>query len=296
MFKVSVIIPVYNAVEFIRAAVESIVNQEHVAEVILVDDGFPANSFDVCKQLEKQYDRVKAYQHPNGENRGAGASRNLGISKSSAPYIAFLDADDYCLPERFKVTKDRFQNDPTIDGVYEPIGTDYKNEEARQLFMKWKGLSFEGSQDYVTYTSTEPSGIDFFRSLLHGNHGYPSIIGITVKKELFQSVGFFDTSLRLHQDTDLIIRMAFEGYFVAGSKTHLVANRVVHAENRIATLNYRSRYQLMKKLYHWSLNEALPPDAAILLKKNYNIARIRYLFNSNSTFVKVVYHIINRFQ
>lgn len=294
MFQVSVIIPVYNAVEFIGSAVESIVHQKDVGEIILVDDGFPANSYNVCKELERKYDRVKAYQHPNGENKGAGASRNLGILKSTYPYIAFLDADDYCLPDRFKVCKERFQADPKVDAVYEPIGTDYKDEEARQLFMKWKGLTVEGSQNYVTYTSTEPSGIDFFKSLIHGNHGYPSIIGITVKRELFQRLGLFDTTLRLHQDTDLIIRLAFKSHFVPGSKSHVVANRVVHAENRIAKLNYRSRYQLMKKLYRWSLTEALPEDAATLLKKNYNIARIRYLFNSNSTFVKVLYNIINR--
>lgn len=294
MFNVSVIIPVYNAVDFIGTAVASIACQEHVGEVILVDDGFPANSFAVCQQLENEYEKVIVYQHPNGENRGAGASRNLGIQKSRYPYIAFLDADDYCLPDRFAITRQRFMEDPTVDAVYEPIGTDYTDEEARKLFMQWKKLSYAESVGYVTYPSTETSGIDFFRSLIHGEYGYPSIIGVTIKRELFYSVGLFDTSLKLHQDTELLIRFALKGRFVQGSPDHLVANRLVHAENRIAKVNYRSRFQLMKTLYEWSQKESVPPDMAILLKNNYNIARVRHIFNSNSTFVKILYNIINR--
>src|SRR5688572_18232560 len=107
-FKVSVIIPVYNAEKYLRNAVESAVNLEEVGEILLIEDNSPDNALQVCLQLEKEYDKVKVHRHPNGENRGAGESRNLGIKKSSFDYIAFLDADDWYLSNRFKRCKEIF--------------------------------------------------------------------------------------------------------------------------------------------------------------------------------------------
>src|SRR5690349_14845174 len=92
--KVSVIIPVYNAAKFLRQAVESAVHLPEVAEIVLVEDRSPDNALQICGELVREFSKVKMYQHPNNENRGAGASRNLGIEKSTFPYVAFLDADD----------------------------------------------------------------------------------------------------------------------------------------------------------------------------------------------------------
>src|SRR4051812_37519090 len=124
-FKVSVVIPVYNAEKYIKAAVNSALMQEEVGEVILVEDKSPDNSLSVCKGLEMQDSRVHLYQHPDKQNHGAGASRNLGITLAKLDYIAFLDADDYFLPNRFKKDKTLFEKDPSIDAVYSAIGTHY---------------------------------------------------------------------------------------------------------------------------------------------------------------------------
>src|SRR5690606_2223665 len=131
MFQVSVIIPVYNAVNFIEKAVESVVHQQGIGEVILIDDAYPDGALEVCKELENKYSIVKLFQHPNGENRGAGASRNLGIENAQFEYISFLDADDYFLPNRFSLTEQLFKKNSAADVVYEPVGTKFENEEAR---------------------------------------------------------------------------------------------------------------------------------------------------------------------
>ena len=105
--KISVIIPVYNAEKYITQAVESALQFEEVCEVILVEDKSPDNALEVCKNLAKTFDRVTLYQHPDKGNHGAGASRNLGMKMATGDYIAFLDADDFYLPNRFEAEKSK---------------------------------------------------------------------------------------------------------------------------------------------------------------------------------------------
>ena len=90
---VSVIIPVYNAAKFVGEAVYSVVNQKHVAEVLLVEDGSKDGSLSICRGLEDANAKVRILQHENG--------RNFGVQQSELNFIAFLDADDIPLPNRF---------------------------------------------------------------------------------------------------------------------------------------------------------------------------------------------------
>ena len=83
LFEVSVVIPVYNAAAFVTQAVESALAQPEVREVVLVEDCSPDDSLAVCRQLAEKYPQVNLFQHPGGVNRGAGPSRNLGITKST---------------------------------------------------------------------------------------------------------------------------------------------------------------------------------------------------------------------
>jgi glycosyltransferase involved in cell wall biosynthesis len=65
-------------------------------------------------------------------NHGAGATRNLGIEKASQNFIAFLDADDYYLPNRFDAEKELFKNSE-IDGIFGAIGVEYLTEKERRV-------------------------------------------------------------------------------------------------------------------------------------------------------------------
>lgn len=92
MVKVSIIMPVYNAEEFLDETFKSIINQTlKDIEVICVDDGSTDESLKVLNNLSEQYDFVKIF---STENQGSGKARNYGISKATGEYIAFLDADD----------------------------------------------------------------------------------------------------------------------------------------------------------------------------------------------------------
>ena len=108
---ISVIIPVYNASAFLKKAVNSALQFEEVKEILLLEDCSTDDSLEICRKLAEENTKIKLFQHPDKGNHGAGASRNLGLSKASQDFISFLDADDYYLPNRFKAENELFKND-----------------------------------------------------------------------------------------------------------------------------------------------------------------------------------------
>lgn len=91
--KVSVIIPVYNAAEFLRDGLDSLLKQTlREIEIICVDDGSKDESLEILREYEKKDKRVIVIHQ---ENQGAGAARNNGMAKARGEYLSFLDADDF---------------------------------------------------------------------------------------------------------------------------------------------------------------------------------------------------------
>lgn len=99
---VSVIIPAYNAGNFIEEAIASVLNQNHAnIELLLIDDGSTDNTLDIIKKYEDGIG-IKALQHDSGKNMGVSKSRKLGFDHAKGEFIAFLDADDIFYPEKLK--------------------------------------------------------------------------------------------------------------------------------------------------------------------------------------------------
>ncbi|MEZ5048752.1 MAG: glycosyltransferase family 2 protein [Saprospiraceae bacterium] len=91
--QISIIIPVFNASQFIEEAVNSALLQTQTAEIILVDDGSSDGSFEICESLSSKHEKVHFFFHPNRENKGPSASRNLGMENVRYDYFSFLDAN-----------------------------------------------------------------------------------------------------------------------------------------------------------------------------------------------------------
>lgn len=95
-YKVSVIVPVYNAGKFLESTINSVVNQtigfENI-ELILVDDNSGDNSRDIIMDYAGRHDNIKPVLFDSNTG-SASKPRNIGIDKSTAPYIIFLDSDD----------------------------------------------------------------------------------------------------------------------------------------------------------------------------------------------------------
>jgi glycosyltransferase involved in cell wall biosynthesis len=93
-FKVSVIVPVYNAEEYIGNTLDSIINQDFNSfELIIIDDGSTDKSMEIInKKLSLS---AMDYKVIRQENSGVSSARNRGIDEASGDYLVFIDADDY---------------------------------------------------------------------------------------------------------------------------------------------------------------------------------------------------------
>ena len=92
MVEVSVIMPVYNAEDYLAESIDCILNQTLTdIELICIDDGSADGSLDILKDIAAKDSRLRYYHQ---ENRGGGAARNVAIPKARGKYIYFMDADD----------------------------------------------------------------------------------------------------------------------------------------------------------------------------------------------------------
>ncbi len=98
--KISVIIPLYNAKEFIRSCVESLLRQTmDDIEILLIDDCSTDGSLEYCRELYGANPKVRILTQ--SQNGGPGAARNRGIAEAKGEYIAFVDSDDQLRSDGF---------------------------------------------------------------------------------------------------------------------------------------------------------------------------------------------------
>jgi len=91
--KFSIIVPVYNCSQYLEHCIQSILSQSFSDfELILIDDGSKDNSLELCKQYEKNDNRIKTIHQ---ENKGVSSARNTGLDISKGEYILFVDSDDF---------------------------------------------------------------------------------------------------------------------------------------------------------------------------------------------------------
>ena len=89
----SIIVPIYNVERYLEQCIESVLVQDYQNyELILVDDGSPDNSIDICTKYAKQYSNIVFVHKING---GLSDARNVGIKIARGEYLMFLDSDDY---------------------------------------------------------------------------------------------------------------------------------------------------------------------------------------------------------
>jgi len=185
---VSVIIPAYNAIDYIDAAIASALAQTGVAvEVIVVDDG---SSDGTWEKLQEYGDRIVPVRQTNG---GPAKARNHGARLATGEWLAFLDADDEWLPE--KTLKQLQAAEPGADMVYTNrfnVGDISRVKEIQSDCVSlWQG--------------------DVFEQLLLVN--FITTSSVMIRKNRFDHLGGFDESRTLIgvEDWDLWLRHAVDG-------------------------------------------------------------------------------------
>jgi len=189
---VSAVIPAYNAAATIRRAIDSILAQSYPrVEVIVVDDGSTDGTAQVVRD---SYPQVKLITQ---ENAGPCAARNRGVAEASGELIAFLDSDDEWTPDKLQLQVQTMRAHPEIDMLgtngWRTVG------EMRYLAMPTWPPGRKLSRTHIT---------DIFspRHLMANS--------VLVKREVFESLGGFDTGQKRYEDLDFVCRAIDAGYQV----------------------------------------------------------------------------------
>lgn len=293
--KISVIIPVYNTAQYVAQAVTSALEQPETAEVILVEDGSTDNSLAICKELSNKTDKVQLLMHDGGGNRGAAASRNLGLREAKFEFVAFLDADDYYLPDRFKIAGEVFSSNPECGGVYEATGVHVEDE----LADKRRITSGFMKGDLLTITEVIPPE-ELFKFLVLGSAGYFHLDGLVFKRSVVDLIGYMDEELKYHQDNDFMFKMAAKVKLLPGRLTTPVSMYRVHQNNRITSprstnRQYHDRVKMWRSTYRWIRKNDDKQKGSIVLH-----SLITYVFKSNLPSLKcdnpVLIELLRRFR
>ncbi len=124
---ISIIVPVYNIVPYIKECLESIQNQTYSnIEILVVDDGSEDGSGELCEEIAAQDDRIKVIRQ---KNAGVVAARGRGIKAALGTYMMFVDGDDWIEPDMAgKLVSQIVNTDLVTSGVFYQISSD-KNVE-----------------------------------------------------------------------------------------------------------------------------------------------------------------------
>jgi len=151
--KLSIIIPVYNAIGTLMRCVDSTVLQPlDKMEIILVDDGSTDGSGGMCDNIKRQYEdencEIKVIHKENG---GLSSARNAGIAASTGELITFIDADDYLGRNTYSKQMEFFECADDVDVVEFPVAKFYNQ------FVKKENITFtvdfyENPIDYLYET------------------------------------------------------------------------------------------------------------------------------------------------
>jgi GT2 family glycosyltransferase len=186
MAAVSVIIPTFNRAHKIARAVASVLYQSFTDyDILVVDDGSEDATSEALKPF---HSHIKSITH--SKNLGVSAARNTGIRESHSPLIAFLDSDDYWLPDKLASQVSFFSKHPEA--------------VACQTEERWirRGVRVNPMKKHF-----KPSG-EIFEPSLKLCVVSPS--AVVLKRSLLEEVGVFDEDFPVCEDYDLWLRIAWK--------------------------------------------------------------------------------------
>lgn len=198
----TVIIPLYNKAPYAEKSVRSVLAQTFEDyELIVVDDGSTDGSLDVVKSVLGGTSAVVTSQ----PNQGVSVARNNGIAMAKGDYICFLDADDWWAPT-FLEEMDAFIRDYPEAGIYAVNYYYVKNGRPQSRI-------------------DIPTGyIDYFAEYARIMQMPVTSISVAIPRGVFEEVGCFRPELKLGEDFDLWLRIAFK-------------HKVAFLNNRLAYYN-----------------------------------------------------------
>ena len=208
---VSIILPVYNAESYLTCALDSVLAQTfRLFELIAVDDGSTDHSRAILDDCARHDDRVRVISRPN---TGIVGALNDGIAAARGEFIARMDADDTCLPNRLKAQIAHMESHPECVAV----GTDvlYTDPEGAPLIRHRPVEHHDG----------------IVIQLLDGNGGaliHPSVM---FRRDAIAFAGGYRTSYQWIEDLDLYLRISDRGELANLHEVYLLYRQHLQSVN-----------------------------------------------------------------
>ena len=139
----SVLIPVYNVIQYLEECVYSVLNQnEDDLEIILLDDGSTDGSGELCDKLKNKYTNIIRVIHK--ENEGLLLTRRRGLKESKGDWIVHLDSDDYMMPNVLKNVRNAIEE----TGADLIIGKVAYGENDGKTIKQYSRIPFKNKEDF----------------------------------------------------------------------------------------------------------------------------------------------------
>lgn len=247
MYKLSIILPVYNRQNVISKCITSILNQDYRnIELIIVDDGSTDQTRNICQKYAKNDSRILLYSQTNN---GVSAARNLGLSKASGDLVTFIDSDDNIYPDIYTTMIPVF-NDQSIDIVH--CGYERVTENCRTLINNTGVILKQNSETAI-------------RFLLQGYMFNGSVWNKIFKKKILKDI-WFNITLRNNEDILFVykaMRAASKIIYIDNCKYIYITNGednsyiVLSDEKKVSDTLFVSHY-----IYNDSINTSFHNAAA----------------------------------
>jgi len=234
---ISVVMPVYNAEDFVAETMESILAQSFGDfEFICIDDGSKDKSLAVMEEYSRRDPRVKIISRPN---TGLVPALNEGLAASRGKYVARIDSDDLSAPERFKLQYDRMEAEPDLVA----LGSNaFAMDEAGNLL---------GAYDNpLTHEEIEKAHLAGMSSIHH-----PAVM---LRPEAVRKVGGYRKETWPCEDFDLWMRLGEIGR-LANLPERLLTKRLMSSSIVATTLDRQEAKQRLVLQETW-LRRQLPGE------------------------------------
>jgi len=240
---ISIIVPVYKAERYLPECLDSILAQTITDfELILVNDGSPDNSGNICDSYASKDSRIKVIHKNNG---GAGTARKAGLEAANGKYIGWVDADDRIAPDMYSVLYNLIEN--------------YKADIAECQYIEVKGSKMirSGKEEPVV-----SGGGDFILGQFFKTHMKPNFWDKLYRSELFNKIQFPDRQLHVDFYVNLQFALMPLKYVRTAEPKYYY---IVRENSNITTYNARAIREALYK-YDYTMNLATNYDSDSLAK------------------------------
>lgn len=242
MPKITVVIPAYNGERTIRETIKSLQQQTFQDfELIVINDGSTDRTVEVVESINDN--RIKVFSY---ENRGLSTARNCGITRASAEFITFIDADDLWTSDKLELQLAALKKNPEAGVAYSWTSFMNVNERGQPIsFLPSPQYSFSGN---------------VYKQLLMGDF-ILSGSNVMIRREAIDSAGEFEPTLKSCEDWDYWLRLAARWHFVVVPKYQILYRRTPRAMSSKVEVMKEASLIAMERAY-----EAAPPELQYLKK------------------------------